>query len=72
MWLTTQERTSLVSILKKDYRVVDVSEGAFTIDAARTEKDDPDRHLRGMSPSELDKALGQLGMKGGSVFRRRR
>ena len=72
MWLTSPERNELVSILKADYRVVSVTAGNFSIDTTRTEKNDPNRHLRGMSPAELDKALGKLGMKGGAAFRRRR
>lgn len=72
MWLTKDERNVLMSIARRDYRVVTVDENKLVIDATRTKERDPNRHLRGMSPLELDKTMARLGLKNTAPFRRRR
>jgi Zn-finger nucleic acid-binding protein len=72
VWLTKDERNVLMSIARRDYRVVTVDESKLVIDATRTKERDPNRHLRGMSPLELDKTMARLGLKNTAPFRRRR
>ncbi len=71
-FLTSPERTVLIQKLKDHHQFVSIHEGSFTINATAEPSPDTQR-LRGLSPSEIEKQMSQLGIKGkGQPFRRRR